>query len=114
MTAEEWRRRFEKERELLQKLKLIIQQQEAELTRWRAGESVPESERTKLKVKAVAPVAEDLPVTVAAQGALGVNAPGVGLATPTATPSVTPTPAQTRAFEEERTRLCQQLDEKVG
>jgi kinesin family protein 5 len=109
LTAEEWRRRFEKERETSQKLKFIVQQQVAELARWRAGESVPESERSRLKLKAVvAPTTVEEPVAVAAQGALGVNIPAAGSATPTATP----TPVQTRAFEEERTRLCQQLDEK--
>ena len=117
LTAEEWRRRFEKEREISQKLKVIVQQQEAELARWRAGESVPEAERSKLKIKAVVvPTVEDSSTAARAQGGgLGVNSsPGVGLATPTATPIATPTPVQTRAFEEERTRLCQQLDEKVG
>ncbi|CAI8013143.1 Kinesin heavy chain [Geodia barretti] len=114
LTAEEWRRRFEKERETSQKLKFIVQQQDAELARWRAGESVPESERSRLKMKAVvAPTtAGESPAAVTAQGALGVNIPAAGLATPTATPIATPTPVQTRAFEEERTRLCQQLDEK--
>ena len=63
----------------------------------------------------VAPTtAGESPAAVTAQGALGVNIPAAGLATPTATPIATPTPVQTRAFEEERTRLCQQLDEKVG
>ena len=119
LTAEEWRRRFEKEREVAQKLKYVVQQYEAELERWRAGENVPEGERAKLKVKNV-----QLPVSgteeshsLMAQNApptLQVAAPGSLLTTPGSTPCTTPTPVQTRAFEEERTRLCQQLDEKVS
>lgn len=112
LTAEEWRRRFEKERELTQKLRIIIQQQETELGKWRAGESVPEGERAKLKLKQVV-----VPVEEAVTGPQGTLPVALQLATPSSqltTPtSVTPTPAQARAFEEERTRLCQQLDEKV-
>ena len=112
MTAEEWKRRFEKERELTHKLRLIIQQQEAELGKWRAGETVPEAERSKLKLKQVV-----APVEEAVSGPQGTQPVTLQLATPTSqltTPTgATPTPVQTRAFEEERSRLCQQLDEKV-
>ena len=41
LTAEEWRRRYEKMKDSNQKLRLIIEKYEAELARWRAGESVP-------------------------------------------------------------------------
>ena len=119
LTAEEWRRRFEKEHEIAQKLRLVIQQQEAELARWRAGESVPEGERSRLKLKNVvlSAATEDTP-SVGAQSSppvtLPLAIPSLQMTTPTVTPSVTPTPGQTRAFEEERSRLCQQLDEKVS
>ena len=116
LTAEEWRRRFEKEHEIAQKLRLVVQQQEAELARWRAGESVPEAERSRLKLKNVvmsaASAVEDAPPV----GMQSSSPATLQLATPSlqmTTPSATPTPAQTRVFEEERSRLCQQLDEKV-
>ena len=100
---------------MTQKLKVIVQQHEAELAKWRAGEEVPESARSKLKLKtmtvpSVAAVTVD---DVEMQGSSGVAMPTIQLATPTNTPIATPTPVQKRAFEEERTRLCQQLDEKV-
>ena len=116
LTAEEWRRRFEKEHEIAQKLRLVIQQQEAELARWRAGESVPEGERSrllKLKNVVLSAATEDAP-SVGAQSSLPVTLPSVTPSLQMTTPTVTPTPIQSRAFEEERSRLCQQLDEKVG
>ena len=120
LTAEEWRRRFEKEHEIAQKLRLVVQQQEAELVRWRAGESVPEAERSRLKLKNVvmsaASAVEDAPpvgMQSSSPATLQLATPSLQMTTPTVTPSATPTPAQTRVFEEERSRLCQQLDEKV-
>jgi len=38
LTAEEWKRRFEKEREKNGRLKGIIERYEAELAKWRAGQ----------------------------------------------------------------------------
>ena len=40
LTAEEWRRRYEKEKELSKKLKVLLVKYESELTRWRAGMSM--------------------------------------------------------------------------
>lgn len=39
LTAEEWKRRFEKERDKNARLKGIIERYEAELAKWRAGQS---------------------------------------------------------------------------
>ena len=38
LTAEEWKRRYEKERDKNAKLKGMLQRYEAELAKWRAGE----------------------------------------------------------------------------
>ena len=38
LTAEEWKRRFEKERDKNSRLKGIIERYEAELAKWRAGQ----------------------------------------------------------------------------
>lgn len=46
LTAEEWKSRYEKEKEKNHKLKAQLQKMELELQRWRAGESVPENERS--------------------------------------------------------------------
>jgi len=40
LTAEEWKRRFEKERDKNARLKGIIERYEAELAKWRAGQSI--------------------------------------------------------------------------
>lgn len=47
LTAEEWKRRYEKERDKVKKLQAQLQGYqglEAELKRWRAGERIPESD----------------------------------------------------------------------
>ena len=38
LTAEEWKRRFEKERDKNTKLKALLERYETELTKWRAGQ----------------------------------------------------------------------------
>lgn len=44
LTADEWRRRYEREKERVRKLRLIISKLEAELVRWHAGETVNQTE----------------------------------------------------------------------
>lgn len=49
LTAEEWKRRYEKERDKSIKLKGQLSRAEVELNRWRGGEAVPSSEQLNLR-----------------------------------------------------------------
>ncbi|XP_039255944.2 kinesin heavy chain-like isoform X1 [Styela clava] len=49
LTAEQWRKKYEKERDKNKHLTHVIAHMEKELLRWRAGEAVPEGEQVKPK-----------------------------------------------------------------
>lgn len=101
LTAEEWKRRYEKEKDKVSKLKAQISRAESELNRWRNGESVPMDEQLLMKdlesstlslsdTSSVTNIPATIPVT-----------------------STEPLSNDERTkFEEERTRLYAQLDEK--
>lgn len=109
LTAEEWKRRFDKEKEKVTKLKGQLSRAEFELGRWRNGESVPTEEQLKDLESSTLSLSEtasassssaNLPALAAAAGAGA--APAAGGVGAKADPLV----------GEERSRLYAQLDEK--
>ncbi|XP_055585559.1 kinesin heavy chain [Uranotaenia lowii] len=107
LTAEEWKRRYEREKEKNGRLKGKVEKLEAELARWRAGETVTAEEQLDLQdvMEASTPNVEvllekvpDLPVPATPSGLVAM------------TGSINPDVRE--ALEVERERLYQQLDEK--
>ncbi|XP_068629330.1 kinesin heavy chain [Battus philenor] len=57
LTAEEWKRRYEREKEKVARLKGKVEKLEAEINRWRSGETVRPEEQVNLQeIEAVTPV----------------------------------------------------------
>ncbi|XP_076361911.1 kinesin heavy chain-like isoform X2 [Tachypleus tridentatus] len=101
LTAEEWKRRYEKEKERNAKLKIQLERVEAELNRWRNGETVPQDEQLTSKELETSTLSLSESSSV-------VSLPN--LAPPT---SVEPMTSEERAkFMEERARLYADMDEK--
>lgn len=60
LTAEEWKRRYEKERDKAIKLKGQLSRAEIELNRWRGGEAVPSNEQLNLREQDVSKLSESV------------------------------------------------------
>lgn len=108
LTAEEWKGRYEKEKEKVARLKGKLEKLELELSRWRSGETVNVEEQVNLQepVEAVTPVTQ--PAEIKKDVVLGPvpATPGGGIMIGSLSNE------ERQKLEEERERLYQQLDEK--
>uniref|UniRef100_A0AAF5PPS2 Kinesin-like protein n=1 Tax=Wuchereria bancrofti TaxID=6293 RepID=A0AAF5PPS2_WUCBA len=118
LTAEEWKRRYEREKEKVTRLKQQLVAAEAELNRWRKGEKVPEAEWVSLLEGAAVNLqlpsgAESLSPSVS-DSVLGSLDRSISVApVPLLTSAIGAiTDADRKKYEEERSVLYQQLDEK--
>ncbi|KAM8881269.1 kinesin-1 heavy chain-like [Synchiropus picturatus] len=103
LTAEQWKSKFNKEKEKNKTLRHTITVLETELNRWRGGESVPVEEQVdKEKAKAAVQAMEAPPTNDKAP-----PAPALG-----ALPGVKMTDAEKSQFEAEVTKLYKELDDK--
>lgn len=101
LTAEEWKRRYEKERDKAIKLRGQLSRAEVELNRWRGGEAVPSNEQLNLRDQDVSNLSEsvqDLNIYQRSQIA--------------DTFSQQMSQEERMRMEERWTRLCAQLDDK--
>ena len=99
LTAEEWKRRYEKEKDKNTRLRGMLERYQAELTKWRAGEQVTKEEQNSLAVSgkdALTPSDSTTNLTAMIKASGG-----------------TISDAERIAWEQEKQRLYQQLDDKV-
>lgn len=111
LTAEEWKRRFEKEREKVARLRQQLQSVEQELNRWRGGDKVPETEWANISAE----------LTINSMQAENANSMIDSVMTQSYRPAQQPllssrvgpiTDEERRKYEDERSKLYAQLDEK--
>jgi kinesin family protein 5 len=140
LSAEEWKRRYEREKDRADRLQALVQKLQEELNRWRSGEAVPQKEWTSYKLEDVK-VSDSKPTqpsTTSNTSVLGQVDASTSLGPPPSTThskssttryspsrtdkSTTPTaplPTMPRpsndapsSWEEERQKLYEALDEK--
>ena len=58
LTAEEWKRRYEREKDKVARLRGKLERAEEELERWRRGETVSAEEQVVLREESAGPIAE--------------------------------------------------------
>ncbi|CAF4834140.1 unnamed protein product, partial [Rotaria socialis] len=117
LTAEEWKRRWEKEREKVARLKGQLSRAEMELERWRRGETVTKDEQISLNDtdETLSTTQSMISLSTVTSSALSPAAAAVvGAVLPVVNPIVG---LDTRSlnvdeWEKERSALYQQLDEK--
>ncbi|XP_018345076.1 PREDICTED: kinesin heavy chain isoform X2 [Trachymyrmex septentrionalis] len=106
LTAEEWKRRYEREKEKVARWKGKVDKLEAELSRWRQGETVKPEEQVNL----VEAPEITTPINASIEGKLDDSpmpaTPGGGLMIGSLSNE------ERQKLEEERERLYQQLDDK--
>ncbi|CAF2448869.1 unnamed protein product [Rotaria sp. Silwood2] len=111
LTAEEWKRRWEKEREKVARLKGQLSRAEIELERWRRGETVTKDEQINLQE-----ADETLPVTQSMTSLSTVTSsvlsPASSVVSTINVGSLDLRSANVDEWEKERSTLYQQLDEK--
>ncbi|XP_034176187.1 kinesin heavy chain isoform X2 [Osmia lignaria lignaria] len=106
LTAEEWKRRYEREKEKAARLKGKVEKLEAELSRWRQGETVKPEEQVNL----VEAPDVTTPINMSIEGKID---DGPMPATPGGSLMAGSLSNEERQkLEEERERLYQQLDDK--
>ncbi|KAG8514165.1 Kinesin heavy chain isoform 5A, partial [Galemys pyrenaicus] len=95
LTAEQWKKKYEKEKEKTKAQKETIAKLEAELSRWRNGENVPETERLAGEDAALgAELCEETPMNDNSSIVVRIA------------------PEERQKYEEEIRRLYKQLDDK--
>lgn len=94
LTAEEWKKKYEKEKEKNKALKSVLQHLEMELNRWRNGEAVPEDEQISAKDQKSLEPCDNTPII------------------DNITPVVDGISAEKEKYDEEITSLYRQLDDK--
>ncbi|KAL0963910.1 hypothetical protein UPYG_G00315250 [Umbra pygmaea] len=97
LTAEEWKKKYEKEKEKTKGLKYMIQKLETELKRWRKGENVPVDEQLCNKEK---------------KSSSSGDATATPMIDTIAPPPIPLLEEEKRRYEELITDLYQQLDDK--
>lgn len=103
LTADQWRRKYEKERDKNKRMSEELELMKRELERWRQGETVPEDERCEVKKHL------DLNLSQAAN-ATGGHGRGDGLSTPSLCD--TPVSSATNPNISDASELYKLLDEK--
>ncbi|KAK6307798.1 kinesin family member 5Aa isoform X2 [Coregonus clupeaformis] len=98
LTADQWKRKYEKEKEKNKTMKETVQRLEAELNRWRNGENVPETERITADVVHLESVEERSPMMI--------------LDNDTSSIVVRISEEERQKYEEEIRKLYKQLDDK--
>ncbi|CAM5168890.1 unnamed protein product [Eretmochelys imbricata] len=95
LTAEQWKKKYEKEKEKNKTMKETIGKLEAELSRWRNGENVPETEQLSEEEKPAPDTCDETPVNDNASSIV-----------------IRISEEERRKYEEEIRKLYKQLDDK--